>query len=62
MKPILARVKAKLDAGFSFEQAMRVGENAVLVSRIFSSCEKPGQLDDLALASRLSYFSELDAR
>jgi hypothetical protein len=57
VKPFLARVKAKLDAKFSFEQAMRVGYKAVLVSPHFLFLrEKPGQLDDFALASRLSYF------
>jgi mono/diheme cytochrome c family protein len=57
VKPFLARVKAKLDAGASFEQAMRVGYKAVLVSPHFLFLrEKPGQLDDFALATRLSYF------
>ncbi len=57
VKPFLARVKAKLDAKFSFEQAMRVGLKAVLVSPHFLFLrEKPGKLDDFALASRLSYF------
>ncbi len=57
VKPFLARVKAKLDAKASFEQAMRVGLKAVLVSPHFLFLrEKPGQLDDFALASRLSYF------
>jgi hypothetical protein len=57
VKPFLARVKAKLDAKFTFEQAMRVGYKAVLVSPNFLFLrEKPGQLDDFALASRLSYF------
>jgi hypothetical protein len=57
VKPILARVKAKLNAKFSFEQAMRVGLKAVLVSPQFLFLhEKPGKLDDFALASRLSYF------
>ena len=57
VKPILARVKAKLDAKFSFEQAMRIGYKAVLVSPHFLFLrEKPGKLDDFALASRLSYF------
>lgn len=55
--PVLARVKAKLDAGHSFEQALRVGLKAVLVSPHFLFLrEKPGKLDDFALASRLSYF------
>lgn len=57
VKPFLARVKAKLDAKYSFEQAMRVGFKAVLVSPHFLFLrEKPGKLDDFALASRLSYF------
>src|SRR6185369_8664989 len=57
VKPVLARVKAKLDAKFSFEQAMRVGYKAVLVSPKFLFLhEKPGKLDDFALATRLSYF------
>jgi hypothetical protein len=57
VKPVLARVKAKLDANFSFEKAMRVGLKSVLVSPHFLFLrEKPGKLDDFALASRLSYF------
>lgn len=57
VKPFLTRVKAKLDAKFSFEQAVRVGLKAVLVSPQFLFLrEKPGRLDDFALASRLSYF------
>ncbi len=57
VKPFLARVKAKLDAKASFEQAMRVGLKAVLVSPNFLFLrEKPGKLDDFALASRMSYF------
>jgi hypothetical protein len=57
VKPFLARVKAKLDAGFPFEQAMRVAYKAALVSPHFLFLrEKPGRLDDFALASRLSYF------
>jgi mono/diheme cytochrome c family protein len=57
VKPFLARVKAKLDGKFSFETAMRVGLKAVLVSPNFLFLrEKPGKLDDFALASRLSYF------
>jgi hypothetical protein len=57
VKPFLARVKAKLDAKASFEQAMRVGLKSVLVAPNFLYfSEKPGKLDDFALASRLSYF------
>src|SRR5262249_14894275 len=57
VKPFVARVKARLDAAASFEQAMRVAYKAVLVSphSLFLR-EKPGRLDDFALASRLSYF------
>lgn len=61
IKPFLARVRAKLDQKYSFEQAMRVGLKAVLVSHHFLFLrEKAGTenrtLDDFALASRLSYF------
>jgi hypothetical protein len=57
VKPFLARVKAKLDAKSSFEQAMRVGLKAVLVSPHFLFLrEKPGKLDNFALANRMSYF------
>ncbi|HVJ80311.1 MAG TPA: DUF1592 domain-containing protein [Planctomycetia bacterium] len=55
--PFLARVKAKLDAKFPFEQAVRTGLKAALVAPQFLFLqEKPGPLDDFALASRLSYF------
>ncbi len=61
VKPLLARVRAKLEQKESFEQAMRVGLKAVLVSPHFLFLrEKTGAenrtLDDFALASRLSYF------
>jgi hypothetical protein len=57
VKPYLARVKAKLDGGASFEKAMRVALKEVLVSPNFLFLrERPGKLDDYALASRLSYF------
>jgi hypothetical protein len=46
-----------LDDGLSFEDAMRVAFRAVLISpRFLFLEEKPGSLDDWALASRLSYF------
>lgn len=55
--PFVALVEAKLAEGRSFEQAMRVGLSAVMVSPKFLYMrEEPGQLDDFALASRLSYF------
>ncbi len=57
IKPFLARVKSKLDEKYSFEQAMRVGLKAVLVSPDFLFLREQGpKLDDFALASRLSYF------
>ena len=57
LRPFLARVKKKLGEGYSFEQAVRVGLKAVLVSPEFLFLrEKPGKLDDFAIASRLSYF------
>ncbi len=59
IKPFLARVKARLDQKYSFEQAMRVGLKAVLVSPNFLFLREQAnapKLDDFALASRLSYF------
>ncbi len=57
VKPFLTLVKTRLAEKQSFEQAMRVGLMAVLVSPEFLFLkEKPGKLDDFALASRLSYF------
>jgi mono/diheme cytochrome c family protein len=65
IKPFLARVKTKLEQKYSFEQAMRVGLRAVLVSPSFlflrekvNAANAPAttKLDDYALASRLSYF------
>ncbi|MEO6738677.1 MAG: DUF1592 domain-containing protein, partial [Chthoniobacteraceae bacterium] len=46
-----------LDAGKSFEDAIEVGFRAVLTAPQFLILdERPGKLDDFALASRLSYF------
>ncbi len=57
LKPFLAVVKARLQNGYSFDEAMRVGYKAVLTSPEFLFLnEKPGKLDDYAIASRLSYF------
>jgi hypothetical protein len=57
LKPYLAIVQARLAEKDSFEQAVRVGLTAILMSRDFLFLdEKPGVLDDFALASRLSYF------
>jgi mono/diheme cytochrome c family protein len=50
-------VQAKLAEKRTFEQAMRAALMAVMVSPDFLFLrEKPGKLDDFALASRLSYF------
>ena len=59
VRPFLARAKAKLEQNYSFEQAMRVGLKAILVSPNFLFLREPAgapKLDDFALASRLSYF------
>lgn len=55
--PFVEIVKARLDGGSSFEQAMRAALKGVLVSPEFIFLrEAPGRLDDYALASRMSYF------
>lgn len=57
LAPYLGLVRRKLDEKRTFEQAVRVGLTAVMVSPNFLFLrEKPGTLDDFALASRLSYF------
>jgi hypothetical protein len=57
VKPLVAVVERKMADGYSFEEAIRVGLKGALVSPEFLFLrEKPGQLDDFALASRLSYF------
>jgi hypothetical protein len=57
LRPFLGLVENRLTEGQTFEQAIRVGLAAVLISPEFLYLrEKPGRLDDFALASRLSYF------
>lgn len=57
MEPILARVRQKVASGASFEESVRVGLRAVLMSPHFLFIREPaGPTDDYALASRLSYF------
>lgn len=57
VKPYLTLVKNKLADKYTFEQAVRVGLLNILISPNFLFLrEKPGKLDDFALASRLSYF------
>ena len=53
----LALVKERLAQKFVFNEALRTGYKAILCSPDFLFFhEKPGRLDDHALASRLSYF------
>ncbi|MBI5759680.1 MAG: DUF1592 domain-containing protein [Planctomycetales bacterium] len=55
--PFLAVVKSKMDGGYTFELAMRAALKGVLISPEFLFLrERPGKLDDFALACRLSYF------
>jgi hypothetical protein len=57
VRPYTDLVARKLAEKQSFEQAVRVGLKAMMVSPEFLFLgEKPGRLDDFALASRLSYF------
>ncbi|MFM7072091.1 MAG: DUF1592 domain-containing protein, partial [Planctomycetota bacterium] len=57
LKPIFARMRAKLDQQAPFEETVRTGLRAVLVAPSFLFLREPtGRLDDYALASRLSYF------
>ena len=53
----VAIVKSKMDGGYTFELAMRAALKGVLISPEFLFLrERPGKLDDFALACRLSYF------
>ena len=55
--PFLAIVQSKIKGGYSFEMAVRAAMKGVLISPEFLFLrEPPGQLDDFALACRLSYF------
>jgi mono/diheme cytochrome c family protein len=55
--PFMAIVQDRLDAGYTFEPAMRAALKGVLISPEFLFLrERPGELDDFALACRLSYF------
>ncbi len=55
VEPFVALVKAQLDAGRSYRDALRVGLKGVLVAPEFLFRAEP-QVDDFALAWRLSYF------
>ncbi len=55
--PFVAIVRAKMAEGYTFEPAMRAALKGVLISPEFLfRRERPGKLDDFALACRLSYF------
>ncbi len=55
--PFIAIVQQKLDSGYTFELALRAALKGVLISPEFLFLrERPGKLDDFALACRLSYF------
>jgi hypothetical protein len=57
LEPIMSLVEATLAEGRPFEEAVRVGLAAIMVSPEFLFLdETPGKLNDFALASRLSYF------
>ncbi|HEY3899247.1 MAG TPA: DUF1592 domain-containing protein [Chthoniobacter sp.] len=57
VQPYAALVANALQEKQTFEQAVRVGLTAVMTAPDFLFLrEKPGRLDDFALASRLSYF------
>ncbi|MSR32304.1 MAG: DUF1592 domain-containing protein [Gemmataceae bacterium] len=57
IQPFEQLARLKRDEGASFEQALRAGFKAILVSPDFLFLrEKPGPLDDFSLATRLSYF------
>ncbi len=57
LAPYLALASAQFKKGVGFEQALRAGFKAILVSpRTLMLDSSPGRLDGYALASRLSYF------
>lgn len=57
VSPFVEIVQAKLDGGYTFEQSMRAALKGILISPEFLFLrERPGPLDEFALACRLSYF------
>ncbi len=56
MQPFVQLALSKLQAGRTFEQAVRAGITAVLCSPQFLLLNHRPQVDDYVLASRLSYF------
>lgn len=56
VQPYVDLALARLEAGRTFEQAVRAGVCAVLCSPQFLLINDEGKVDDYALAARLSYF------
>jgi hypothetical protein len=57
LAPFVALVKSRLDKGYTFEAALRLGLKAILCSPDFLYLSaSPGKLNDFDLASRLAYF------
>ncbi len=57
LAPYIALVEQRMTKGYNFEEAMRVGFQAILCSPPFLTLNSAGpELDDFAIASRLSYF------
>ena len=56
VQPFVDLALARLDAGNSFEESVRAGVTAVLCSPHFLLLNKEPEVDNFALASRLSYF------
>lgn len=56
MRPFVQLTLDRLDAGRSFEQAIRVGFSAVLCSPQFLLLNREPKADDYTIAARLSYF------
>lgn len=57
IRPFVELFESRLADGYSFEESMRVAYKGILVAPDFLFLrERPGKLDDFALASRLSYF------
>lgn len=56
MAPYIALVHDRLEAGRTYEDAMRAGINAVLCSPQFLVLNRDTSVDDYTIASRMSYF------
>ncbi len=57
LERFLKVIRKAMDTGASFQESMLAGYSAVLCSPHFvTMSERPGRLDNHALAARLSYF------